>query len=111
MSSPEPDLFAERIYPERPGYKSHGPSETAARQVAPRSKTDREDCYRLILQSGANGMTADEAANLLKIDFMRTRPRFSELGSDKHGRTPEIKDSGRTRPSRSGNPQTVWIAT
>jgi predicted HTH transcriptional regulator len=48
-------------------------------------------------------MTADQCANLLRIDKLSIRPRFSELAAQG-----KIIDTGERRPNQSGKRAIVW---
>lgn len=91
--------FASRAYPDRPGYKTGGTSEEAARAID-RNLNDRQEAVMRVLRAaGARGLTPDEAADELGVDITATRPRFTELGP-RHKNM--IEKTGERRPNKSG---------
>ncbi len=101
-----PDLFqyAER-YPVAPGTKGRATSAEAAHAAKPTAATLRTQCLKRIALH-PSGLTADEAAALLKLSVLSIRPRFSELAADG-----KITDSGHRRQNESGRRAIVWLAT
>lgn len=87
-------------YPEDPGYKRPGTSEEAAESIVNEAQTIRERVYVALATQPA---TADEMADLLGLDKLSVRPRFSELD-----RASRIEDSGLRRRNRSGKRAIVW---
>jgi len=74
--------------------------------MEPAAKAVRALVYRLISQAGKQGMTDSEifAATARRISENTLRPRRVELWDDAL-----IKDSGRTRKTRSGFQAIVWV--
>jgi hypothetical protein len=105
----QPDMFS-APYIDGVGYKRHGTSEQAAKKIAPHVESIASLCYGLCLAAGKSGVTADEAAKILGVKPGATRPRFSEMASDKNGHVPIVEDSGIRRKNEDGNPVIVWIA-
>lgn len=97
-------------YRDGPGFKKAGPAAVAAESVAKRTESISDRCYRAVIAAGSWGMTPDEAAELLSLDKGDTRPRFTELSQQTAKHEPLIRDTGTTRPSARGKPQTVWVA-
>lgn len=76
----------------------------AANLALPRSGTARAKLYDLIVEAGERGVTDEEAQWQLGMSANTQRPRRNELM-----RAGLIKDSGRTRQTRSGARATVWV--
>jgi len=87
-------------YPLTPGFKVSGPSAEAC-PTPDDAATLRGKCLELVKLRG--DMTADEAADMLVVDKLAIRPRFSEMR-----RKGWIFDSGLRRPNSSGKSATVW---
>jgi len=51
----------------------------------------------------ADGLTADEAADVLGLSYFSIRPRVTELA-----RMGKLEDSGEVRPNHSGKNAIVW---
>ena len=65
-------------YPSAPGFKERkGTSRDAARKIAPRAATLRDDCLRVLTEVWPAGHTADEVATILGKTVLAIRPRFS----------------------------------
>lgn len=91
-------------YPGSPGYKDRDTSRLAARHVASRVEALRAQAMTKLRLAGADGLTADEAAEQLGETVLAIRPRFTELLRD--GR---IKDGGLRRRNESGRTAKVWV--
>lgn len=98
--SAEPDLFAFG-YPNAPGYKARETSREAGEKIANRAPVIRERIVDLL--TPALQLTADEAADLLRLPILAVRPRFSELATQG-----KVIDSGQRRPNSSGKRAIVW---
>lgn len=85
-------------YPDAPGFKSIGPSEQAAEQVASTAKV-----LQRFIEVYPQGLTADEVAADLDLSILTVRPRVSELH-----RSGSLIDSGSRRKNTSGMTATVW---
>lgn len=92
-------------YPGSPGYKDPDTSRLAARHVASRVEGLRALLLTRLRSAGADGLTADEAADLLGETPFAIRPRFTELLRDNR-----IVDSGLRRRNESGRTAKVWVA-
>lgn len=92
-------------YPASPGFKDRQTSREAAGAIEGRAPTLRDRCAGVVRQRGAQGCTADEAADLLGETILSIRPRFTELL-----RLGFIKDSGERRANASGRRAKVMIA-
>lgn len=101
------DLFDGPAYPATPGWKQGTTSRAAARKIAKRAPSLRDEVLRVIRESGSNGLTADEAARLLGKTEFAIRPRLTELGP-RHGKL--IRNSGAKRTNESGAEAIVWVA-
>jgi hypothetical protein len=65
----------------------------------------RRMVYRYLLQRGGEGATDDEVIHNTTVEHASmagTRHQLMKLGA--------VLDTGNTRPTRSGNPATIWIA-
>lgn len=94
---------------DEPGVKLHAdphPTErAAAARALPKSGTARRRVYDRLCAVYPDGRTDDELQDALAMPPNTERPRrveLVELGL--------VVDSGRTRPSRYGNPAVVWVA-
>ena len=72
----ELDLFSSLAYPNVPGARRSRTSQQAAKSVAARAPSVRDQVLALL--KGA-ALTADEAASKLNKSILTVRPRFSEL--------------------------------
>lgn len=90
------------VYPNSPGYKIGGTSQRSAERIQDRAEIVRAGVLRCLGQH-KDGMTADEIAEALDVNFLSVRPRCSELR-----RTGHIKDSGLRRTNASGHRANVW---
>jgi hypothetical protein len=108
MSAGQLELFgsesAPSRYPEVPGFKAAGPSQEAAKQIAP-SVTRLQRVVLAELANWPDGKTADELAILCRLSPFSTRPRLTELQIK--GR---VFKTGRRRPNESGMTASVWRA-
>lgn len=93
------DLLA---YPQAPGWKAEGTSRDAARAVKPRARGLREKVLALLKDFA---LTADEVAAKLGEEPGTIRPRCTELHTEQ---PPQIYDTGRRRPNKSGLMAIVW---
>jgi hypothetical protein len=91
-----------QVYPDRPGFKTEGASQEAAKRVANYSATMRRKVLDKLREHPA-GLTADELAGNLEISPLSARPRLSELR-----RPGEIVSTGERRKNESGMTATVW---
>ena len=87
-------------YPQTPGYRRTDTSKAAAEDIAPKAETLRQMCIRELFH---RGLTADECADILGVDKLAIRPRFSELL-----KMERITDSGIRRQNASGKSAIVW---
>jgi DNA-directed RNA polymerase specialized sigma24 family protein len=99
------DLFDEPPsgYPASPGYKESTTSRDAARKIAPRVKTLREQVLVTLQAVWPLGLTADEVAAKMGKSILSVRPRLSELRLAN-----EIVPTTARRPNDSGVDATVW---
>lgn len=82
-------------------------SRRAARDVKPRSGTQRGRLLAVIANSGPQGMTSEEASEAAGVSFSRSSgPRIAELLREGY-----IRDTGQTRPGSLGSDQRVLVAT
>jgi hypothetical protein len=80
-------------------------SHAAARAIAPRAPSQRDQVLYAIRQAGARGLTDDEGESALGIRPQSYTPRRGELA-----REGLIVDSGRRRRTSGGREAIVWIA-
>jgi predicted ArsR family transcriptional regulator len=97
----QPDMFAERHYPHSPGYKARDTAQAAATQAAPAAGRLRKLCLAKLATDGP--LTADDCAELLGIDKLSIRPRFSELAA-----LGQITDTGQRGFNTSGRRAIIW---
>jgi predicted XRE-type DNA-binding protein len=88
------------IYPQSPGWKRRDTSEQAAEDIKPSAETLRNQVYQLLK---LRTMSADECAELMEVDKLSIRPRFSELA-----KMNKIEDTGKRTLNRSGKKAIVW---
>lgn len=106
-----PNLFGwqdwppdQQQYPETAGFKAYGPSQEAARAVAPFAKTLRDRVLRLVQSLAPDeALTADQIALKLERSVLSIRPRVSELSAA--GKIRPVKERGR---NQSGMTATKW---
>ncbi len=80
-------------------------SQAAADKITPHVSWLQRVVLEFISERGAEGATDAEIVEGLEMDPSTERPRRGELV-----RLKLVEDSGRTRPSPSEHPMTVWIA-
>lgn len=86
-------------------FVSHSPTSVAAAEaIEPISGTQRRLVLTLIQLSGERGMTDNELQDESGIAGSAQRPRRIELV-----KAGLVKDSGRTRATKSGRQAVVWI--
>ena len=106
LFGPTPEAPAPRsIYPNRPGFKSRGASEEAARHVTGEASRLRA-AVLAELQRWPAGRTADEIAQDLRRSPLSVRPRLSELKA-----MGKIVATGDRRRNESGMSASVWKVT
>jgi predicted ArsR family transcriptional regulator len=88
-------------YPQEPGSKGRETAQEAAQSIKPHAARLQRLCLDALDRFGP--MTADQCANLLRIDKLSIRPRFSELAAQG-----KIIDTGERRPNQSGKRAIVW---
>ena len=103
MSGMKDHYYGDQPYPLSPGFKEPTTSRTAARMIAPNARTLCALVLRTIRES-ADGLTADEAAAIIRLNILTVRPRVSELREQG-----KVIPSGRRRKNESGMSATVWI--
>jgi len=87
-------------YPTYPGSRRTDTSRQAAEAIAPQAATLRQMCVGELRKQR---LTADECANILGVDKLAIRPRFSELL-----KLDVITDSGERRLNASQKKAIVW---
>ncbi len=80
-------------------------SDAAAASMRPHAATLRADIYSFVSRRHQVGATADEIEMMLEIAGNTVRPRLVELRQ-----LGSIRDSGRTRKTRSGRSAIIWVA-
>lgn len=93
-------------YPAAPGYKAPGPSQEAARQIAPIAKGVRGRVLRHFRERWPAGCTVDELTRDLRLSPFTARPRVSELHAQGL-----LEQTAARRPNESGHSATVWRAS
>lgn len=84
----------------------HSPtSVAAAEQVKPIAETQRRLVLSILQMAGERGLTDDEIQAATGMNPSGARPRRIELV-----RAGLVRDSGRTRKTRSGREAVVWTA-
>ena len=92
-------------YPFGPATGRTDTSNVCANKIAPiHGKLKRMTLFA-ICEAGANGLTAQDLAERTAMDLVSVQPRTSELKA-----LGLIRDSGKRRPNRRGNPSIVWVA-
>ena len=98
-----------------PPRKRHGPppavhgsatSEAAAESIEPKAATLRRKVLDYLRAAGDLGATDEQMQTDLAMPANTQRPRRDELVT---GRL--VRDSGNTRPTKSGRSAVVWVAT
>lgn len=98
-------FWKRKKYPEEPGWKKTDTSRQAAKGIADKAPTIREQVLQAIRNARGYGMTGDEAARELNLCILSVRPRLSELVADD-----KIMDGGMRRPGARTKDQIVWRA-
>lgn len=89
-----------------PKYVAHSPtSKAAAVQIEPKANTLRAKVYDLIKVSSEYGATDEELQDILCMEGSTERPRRKELCEQG-----KVKDSGKTRKTKSGRQAVIWVA-
>ena len=91
--------------PEPPAQRHSATSKAAAENIKPARPTLRARVLELIRASGSAGLTDDQIQSLTGMNPSTQRPRRIELQE-----AGLIRDSGKTRPTRSKRQATVWVA-
>lgn len=102
MNQPAFDLFS---YPSSPGWKRTDTSRAAAESIASSKATLQRKALAAIRDAGARGLTSEELARTLRVDFKAIQPRTSELRLEG-----KIRDSGQRRLNVSGKRAIAWVA-
>jgi DNA-directed RNA polymerase specialized sigma24 family protein len=92
-------------YPDAPGYRDTDTSREAAASMETHAQRLQGLVLAAIREAGENGLTTNEAAEMLDIDKGSVQPRTSELKL-----RGEIVDSGQRRRNDSGRRAIVWVA-
>lgn len=80
-------------------------SKEAANAARPDAATQRDRVLAAIRAAGSAGLTDEQIANQLAMNPSTGRPRRIELVQGG-----QVRDSGRTRETRSGRQAVVWTA-
>ncbi len=102
MTAAQPDLFTAPI----PAQRHSDTSRAAAEAIADRAPSIAARVFRVLVGLGEVGATDEELADIL-YDFRPETVRARRVGLMHAGR---VDDSGRRRPTASGNSAAVWIA-
>lgn len=92
-------------YPATPGFKERTTSQDAARKIAPRVQTIRDQVLLTLQVAWPGGLTADEVAAKIGKSILSVRPRLSELRLSK-----EILPTTVRRRNASGVDAIVWVS-
>lgn len=110
----DPDLFnwADQVlsYPRSPGFKERTTSRDAARKIAPRAQTLRDQVLITLRVAWPGGLTADEVARKVGKREFSIRPRLSELRNMRAIEPRATKGVVERRPNESGVDAIVWVA-
>jgi hypothetical protein len=90
--------------PVPPAQRHSATSQAAAEEIAPRAGTLRA-AVLATLQHAIDGLTDEQMQDMLGMGASTQRPRRVELVQ-----AGLVRDSGRTRLTRSGRKATVWVA-
>lgn len=102
---PQPSTEGLPLFSQPPA-QAHSPtSQAAARQIRPDASRLRGRVLGLLLERGEQGATDEELQLALSMNPSTERPRRIELVE-----AGAVRDSGRTRPTRSGRKAVVWQA-
>lgn len=98
-------------YPSAPGFKERTTSKAAARKIAPRAQTIRDQVYATLRNVWPAGLTADEVALRIGRREFSVRPRLSELraASEIMPATWAADGSALRRANESGVDAIVWV--
>jgi hypothetical protein len=91
--------------PIEPPAIDHPNSLAAAASVKPVAPGVRQRVFEFILKRGKRGATREEIERSTKIKHQTINPRIAELR-----KAGLIRESGKSRPTRSGRSAAVWIA-
>jgi predicted transcriptional regulator len=92
-------------YPDEPGHRGVDTSIEAAKAIVNAAGRLQRMALFAIREMGPRGLTSQELADRIGVDFASIQPRTSELR-----RLGLIDDSGLRRPNRNGKRAIVWIA-
>lgn len=107
MTPKHPDLFEftpPATYPEVPGCKEPTTSREAARKIAGRAPSLRDQVRTTLEVAWPGGLTADEVAGKMGKREFSIRPRLSELRE-----MGEIMPTAARRKNESGVDAIVWV--
>lgn len=98
-------------YPRSPGFKERTTSRDAARAIAPRAQTIRDQVYATLRNVWPAGLTADEVAVRIGRREFSVRPRLSELRAVGEIMPATWAASGEPlrRANESGVDAIVWV--
>ena len=97
------DDLAAAQYPNAPGYKTGTTSKAAAKAIRSRAHTISDQILG-VLACHPNGLTADDAAEIIGVSILACRPRFSELLAKG-----KIRQTERHGKNASGMKAHVWV--
>lgn len=98
-------MSARTLFDDPPAQQHSPTSVAAAEAIAPVAATLRRMVLEAIASAGADGLTDEEGAERVGIDGNTYRPRRREL-EQQH----RIRNTGKTRPTKSGRKAVVWVA-
>ena len=97
------DDLAAAQYPKAPGYKEPTTSRMAAKAIRSRTHTISDQIIG-VLACHPNGLTADDAAQIIGVSILACRPRFSELLAQG-----KIKQTDKRGMNASGMKAHIWV--
>ena len=98
-------MSARTLFDDPPAQQHSPTSVAAAEAIAPVAATLRRMVLEAIAAAGADGLTDEEGAERVGIDGNTYRPRRRELEQQSR-----IRNTGKTRPTKSGRKAVVWVA-
>ena len=97
------DLLGDRPYPYSPGYVRESATSKAAAQDVRSTAGQMRTQIAGYIRAAVDGATCDEVEAALDLRHQTASARVRELVLSK-----EIRDTGRTRKTRSGSPARVY---
>ena len=105
MTDDQMDMFAPKLSQTAPFVRGSQTSKEAAAAIKPKMATLQQRVLDTIKSAGSAGLTDEQVRTLTGLQHSTETPRRIELVAKGL-----VKDSGRTRKTRSGRSATVWVA-